>query len=256
MPVDLHRANGVSEVVLNRPEKLNALDWEHYDTLVRSLDQAQSDGARVVLLRGEGRAFCAGRDLSELDPSTEDPSQTLRTAYNSLVLKLRSMRVPTVAAVQGSCLGAGSGIALACDLTVMATDAQIGSPFGRLGAVADSGLHWFLATRLGEAQAKELLLTGRMLSGEEAATRGLVARAVPPEDLLDEARRIAKAVADGPTRAYMLSLRLIEDVSDGRSLPEVLEAEAIAQGAAFQTQDFFEGLRAFREKTPPQFEGR
>jgi 2-(1,2-epoxy-1,2-dihydrophenyl)acetyl-CoA isomerase len=254
MTVEYLVEGAVAEIVLNRPDKLNALDRADLDAVSDGLDRAVADGARAVLIRAEGRAFCAGRDIGTMVPG-EDPVQLLRSAFNVLVLKIRGLAIPTVSAVQGACMGAGAGIALACDLTVASNEARIGSPFGRLGAVPDSGFHWFVTTRLGPAVARDLILTGRTLDGAEAARLGLVARCVGLADLEGEARGLAHRVAAGPTAAFGLSMALIDKVAGGTSLAETLDGEATAQGAASATVDFGEGLSAFRQKREPRFTG-
>lgn len=255
MAIDLAVEDGLAEVVLNRPERLNAIDADHFEQLNSALEAAVAASARAVLIRAEGRSFSAGRDLGEMDPENEDPADVLRRTFNALVLKIRAIPVPTVAAVQGSCLGAGTGIALACDLVVVADDASFASPFGRLGAVPDSGFHWFLTSRLGSALAKDITLTGRKLSGSEAAALGLVARAVPAAELHDTAREIARTIAAGPTRALSLACDLIDRAADGATLADILAAEATSQGIAFQTADLHEGVAAFKEKRAPVFRG-
>jgi 2-(1,2-epoxy-1,2-dihydrophenyl)acetyl-CoA isomerase len=176
--------------------------------------------------------------------------------FNQLIRTIQACGVPTVAAVQGPCVGAGTGLALACDLVVAAQSARFGSPFGRLGAIPDSGFHWFVTTRLGPALAKDMVLTGRELSGEQAAAAGLIARCVPDPQLVATAWGLATEVAAGPTTAFGLSLALIDDVAAGTPLADALEAEALGQGRAFGTADFAEGRAAFTEKRPPGFSGR
>ena len=247
-------AGGIAEITLNRPEKLNALSAEDVAALGGFMDKACADGARAVLLRAEGRAFCVGRDLATMRED-EDPAAVLRETFNALVLKVRSCPVPTVAAVQGACVGGGTGLALACDLVVTGASASFASPFGRLGGVPDCGFHWFVTTRLGPALAKDMVLTGRTVPGPEAAALGLVARSVPDADLLLEARALARDLAAGPTTAFSLSMPLIDAVAAGMSLVDCLEAEAVAQGVAVGTADFREGKEAFLAKRGPVFSG-
>lgn len=254
MAVEYAMAAGVAEITLNRPDKLNALRAEDVEALGGFMDWACVDGARAVLLRAEGRAFCVGRDLATMRDD-EDPAAVLRETFNALVLKVRSCPVPTVAAVQGACVGAGTGLALACDLVVTGAGASFASPFGRLGGVPDSGFHWFVTTRLGPALAKDMVLTGRSLSGPEAAALGLVARSVPDADLLPEARALARELAAGPTAAFSLSMPLVDGVAAGMGLEDCLEAEAVAQGVAVATADFREGKAAFLAKRRPEFSG-
>ncbi|MGK2955585.1 MAG: enoyl-CoA hydratase/isomerase family protein [Solirubrobacterales bacterium] len=255
MSIDYHFGDAVAEIVLNRPDRLNAIDAVHFDALNQALKQAVDDHARVLLISGTGRSFCAGRDIGEINPLNEDPADTLRTTFNALVMKMAALPMPSVAAVQGACLGGGAGIALACDIVVAAEDAKFASPFGRLGSVPDSGFHWFLTTRLGPALAKDIVLTGRELTGLQAASLGLIARSVPADELAERAREIAQSIAVGPTRAFSLACQIIDRAADGASLADVLAAEATAQAVAFATADLREGIAAFHGRRSPIFQG-
>ena len=176
--------DSVAELVLDRPDKLNAMSVAMVRELMDSLDAVETGGARALLVRGEGRAFCSGRDLSEADPLHEDGEAILRDLLNPLMARLAGVAVPTIAAVHGACLGTGLGLALACDLVYAADDARIGSPFARIGAVLDSGAHAAFVSRVGPHRALELVYTGRLLSGREAAQWGLVNRSVAGADLV------------------------------------------------------------------------
>ena len=181
-------ADGVAELVLNRPDKLNAMNGAMVRELADSLDAVESGGARALLVRGEGRAFCSGRDLAGADPLHEDGEAILRDVFNPLIERMAGLAVPTIAAVHGACLGTGLGLALACDIVYAADDARIGSPFARIGAVLDSGAHAAFVSRMGPHRALELIYTGRLLSGREAAEWGLVNRSVAGGDLVRRTR--------------------------------------------------------------------
>jgi len=159
--------------------------------------------------------------------------------------------------VHGACLGAGLGIALGCDVVYIADDAKIGSPFARIGAVLDSGGHSFFVSRLGAHRALELIYTGRLLSGAEAAQLGLVNRSMPKDSLMAETRKVAAQVASGPTAAFMQSKRLVRRIDEeAMGLFAVLKCEAQAQGAAGKTADYKEGISAFQQKRAPKFVGK
>jgi len=246
----------LAELVLDRPAKLNAMNAAMVAQLHEALEGVERSEARALLLRAEGRAFCAGRDLAEADPAHEDGEALLRDLFNPLMLRLAELDCPTFAAVQGACLGTGLGLALACDVVYAADDARIGSPFARIGAVLDSGAHASLVARVGPHRALELVYTGRLLSGREAAEMGLVNRSVPGEELLERSREVARAVAGGPTAALLESKRLVARLgAEPLGLAEVLRLEAEAQGRASRTHDYREGISAFQEKRPPEFLG-
>lgn len=256
MLASLTTEDGVAEIILNRPDKLNALNLEMVEQLHAALQTAESNEARALILRGEGRAFSAGRDLAGVDPETDDAERILTEVFNPLIRRVREFPAPTFAAVQGACLGVGLGLALGCDVVIAAEDARIGSPFARIGAVLDSGGHAFFVERLGSHRALELIYTGRLLSGSEAAAWGLINRSVPGSELLDEVRRLATVVAHGPTAAFRTSKTLVRRIEDEHlRLEEVLTAEAAAQGAASQTADYREGFNAFQTKRDPRFVG-
>jgi enoyl-CoA hydratase/carnithine racemase len=247
---------GVAELVLNRPAKMNAMNLAMVRELGESLDTVESKGARALLVRGEGRAFCSGRDLADADPLHEDGEAILRDIFNPLIERLAGLAVPTIAAVQGACLGTGLGLALACDLIYAADDARIGSPFARIGAVLDSGAHAAFVARVGAHRALELIYTGRLLSGREAAEWGLVNRSVAGADLLRRTREVAASIAPGPTAAFVESKRIVRSITDASpSFAEVLAAEAAAQGRASRTHDYQDGISAFQEKRKPAFTG-
>jgi enoyl-CoA hydratase/carnithine racemase len=254
-PILLERDGDVAELVLNRPERRNALDGTARAVLNGFLDELEKDPPRALLLRGEGKGFCAGRDLSDAEPLTEDAEAILRE-MNPTIARIAGLRCPTVAAVQGAALGLGLGLALACDLLVVGESAKIGSPFAAIGAVLDSGSHHFLCSRIGPTRTLELVYTGRFLSGAEAVDWGIATSVHPDDELLGAARSLVAGIAAGPTTAFLLSKDLVARIAaEGLSLDELLAAEAAAQGTAARTHDYGEGITAFQEKRTPTFTG-
>jgi len=249
--------DGVAEIALDRPDKMNAMSNAMVREFADGLDGAETAGARALLIRGEGRAFCSGRDLSDADPLHEDGEAILRDVFNPLMARMAGVAIPTIAAVHGACLGTGLGLALACDIVYAADDARIGSPFARIGAVLDSGGHSFFVSRLGTHRALELIYTGRLLSGAEAAQLGLVNRSIAKESLVAETRKVAAQVALGPTAAFMQSKHLVRRIDEeAMGLFAVMKCEAQAQGAVARTADYKEGLAALQQKRPPKFHGK
>ncbi|WP_432543373.1 enoyl-CoA hydratase/isomerase family protein [Kineococcus sp. SYSU DK002] len=250
----------LAHLVVSRPHKRNALDpaaAADLSSALGGLEEAVAAGrVRAAVVTGQGSAFCAGRDITGVDPAAEDPGRVLADVFNPLVQRLADLPVPTVAAVEGPALGVGLGLALACDLVVAAEDARFGSPFARLGAVLDSGAHLLLAERIGRPRTLELVYTGRLLTGVEAHAWGLVTATAAPGRALAEADALARTLADGPTLAFAASKRLLGRLRDeGLDLAAVLAAEADAQRAAGSSADYAEGFAAFQAKRAPRFTG-
>jgi len=254
--IDLSYADDVAEIVLNAPGKRNALDETALHELSLAYADAEQAGVRAVLLRGEGPAFCAGRDISGVDPASDDVPGYLDGLLAPLMRRIAMFPAPTFAAAQGACLGVGLGLLIATDVVYVADTAKIGSPFAALGALLDSGGHALFTARLGAHRTLDLVYTGRLMSGEEAVNAGLFSRVFPADEVRDAASTAARTAAQGPTAAFVASKRLVARVRDERlSLWETLDAEAAGQTALSHTADYREGFAAFHQKRPPVFRG-
>ncbi|MGA7203998.1 MAG: enoyl-CoA hydratase-related protein [Specibacter sp.] len=259
--IELSIADGVAEVVLNAPGKLNALD----EAGLRELDGAYDDAAaavaagtvRALLLRGVGRAFCAGRDIAGVDGANDDAANYLEGLLTPLLRKMSAFPAPTFAAAQGACLGVGLGLLIATDVVYVADNAKIGSPFGNLGATLDSGGHWLFTERLGAHRTLDLIYSSELMSGADAVAAGLFSRAKPADELLDFTRAAAARAATGPTTAFNASKTLVAQIRDQRlGLWDAVVLENAAQVALSKTADYAEGFAAFTAKRKPDFTGR
>lgn len=255
--IDLTIDAGVAELVLNAPEKLNSLDEPALDELDAAYREAESAGVRALLLRGEGRGFCAGRDISNVTPADDDVLGYLGEKVTPLLRRMADFPAPTFAAVHGACLGVGLGLAIATDVVYVAENAKIGSPFASLGATLDSGGHALFVERLGAHRTLDLIYTAELISGAEAVTAGLFSRAVPADQLVEFTREKATRTASGATLAFCESKKLVAQIRDQRlGLWESLDHENRAQAALCATEDYAEGFAAFQTKRKPEFHGR
>ena len=256
MTIELATNDSIARLVLNRPEKLNAVNGRMAADLLAAIARIASESPRVLIMSGAGRGFCAGRDLDDAEPADEDAEAVLSEIFNPLFLAIRSLPMPTIAQVHGPALGVGLGLAMACDIVYAAASAKVGSPFARIGAVLDSGGHRHLVDRVGPHRALELIYTGRLISGVEAAETGLVNRAFPDEELATAVDDVAGQIAKGPTAAFALSKQLVQRIEEAEMpFDALLAAEATAQGAASRTADYREGITAFQQKRRPGFTG-
>ncbi len=254
--INLDIQDNIAEVTLNAPEKMNALNETAIEDLSKVYTEAAEAGVRALLLRGEGRGFSAGRDISNVDPAKDDAYEYLGKLVTPVLRQMAQFPAPTFAAVQGACLGVGLGLAIATDVVYVADDAKIGSPFANLGATLDSGGHALFTERLGAHRTLDLIYTAELMSGKEAVAQGLFSRSLPKEELLEFTREKVAKVAQGATGAFMASRDLVAQIRDQRiGLWESMEQENIAQGKLCSTADYAEGFAAFQEKRKPEFSG-
>ncbi|MBV9919364.1 MAG: enoyl-CoA hydratase/isomerase family protein [Pseudonocardia sp.] len=250
----------VAVLTLNRPARYNALTVELKTALLAALRElADAGDVRAAVLTGAGKAFCVGQDLGEhAEALAADPSTSFNTVvehYNPIVTGLVDMPFPTVAAVNGPCVGAGLGFAMACDLRVAAAGLKLSTAFTGIGLTADSGLSASLAHAVGVPRAMELLLLGEPFTSEEAATWGVVRSVVPPEEVVANALSVARRLASGPTKAYV-EVRHAVRFGVGNALPDVLAAEGAAQARLAHTQDHAGAVADFLAKRRPTFQGK
>ncbi|HXV71057.1 MAG TPA: enoyl-CoA hydratase-related protein [Acidimicrobiia bacterium] len=245
----------VAVVTLDRPERYNAIDAELSASVVESMSRAGEE-ARAVILTGEGKAFCSGADLagfqSEYDDGGPDLARHLDDEFHPMVHAIGGCAVPTVAAVNGVAAGAGMGLALGCDLRVMADSAYFTSAFTAIGLTPDSGSTWLLPHHVGTSVALDMTLTNRRMAADEALARGLCVEVVADGEVVEKALEYAKKLADLSTDALITTRRLIHS-SRRLTFLEALEAEKNEQGRLGKTPEHAEGVRAFLEKRKPDF---
>jgi len=252
--VQVERDGAIAVVLLNRPDQLNALSDELMDELVSTLEELDRDEAiRAIVLGGSERAFAAGADIGELAHVS-----AIELYYQRRVERwdaIRGLRTPLVAAVSGYCLGGGCELAMSCDLIVASESAEFGQPETGLGIIPGAGGTQRLTRAVGKALAMDVILSGRRLSAREALAAGLVARVVAKEAWLEEAKRVAWAIAEKGPVATRLAKESVDRAFES-TLATGLEAERHALYLAFASEDAKEGLTAFTEKRKPEFKGR
>lgn len=254
-----YQSNGeVAVITLDRPDRFNAIDAALSRGLVDSMARAGEE-SRAVVLTGSGRAFCAGADLAELRSSYEsgegpDLARLLDEVFHPAVEALVESRVPVVGAINGAVAGAGLGLALACDLRVMAEESYLTSAFTAIGLVPDSGTTWWLSHHLGVSRALELALTNRRVPAPEARDLGLCVEVVAQGQLLDRAGELAGSLANLVPDALVTSRRLIREAA-ALGLEQAMAAEQKEQGRLGRTPEHAEGVAAFVEKRKPNFKG-
>ncbi|MEY4911643.1 MAG: hypothetical protein RL761_1306 [Pseudomonadota bacterium] len=256
----------VAVITLNRPEALNSFTRQMHTELWAALDKAQANAAiRALVITGAGRAFCAGADLAEFDfapgPNIEDlmcradPGPVIEQLFNPTARRLQSLRMPTIAAVNGVAAGAGASLVMSCDMAIAAPAASFIQAFSKIGLIPDAGGSWFLPQRLGLARAMGLALTGDKLSATQAKEWGMIWDVVKDgEDCVAAATALAERLAAMPTKTMVATRHLLRDAST-RTLNQQLDAERDAQSAMGHTHDYIEGVMAFKEKRPAKFRG-
>ncbi|MGA8040736.1 MAG: enoyl-CoA hydratase-related protein [Acidimicrobiia bacterium] len=258
MSVDYALDGDIATITLDRPDRYNAIEASLSEGLTRAMERAGSE-SRAAILTGSGRAFCAGADLAELMSEYEtgegpDLAALLEDVFHPALHAVLECRVPVIGAMNGVAAGAGMGLALACDLRVMADEAYFTSAFTAIGLVPDSGTTWWLPHSLGVPLALELALTNRRLGAVEARERGLCVDVCPLEDLPSRARELASTLAEMVPDALVTTRRLIREAA-GKSLDQAMDVEQSEQGRLGRTAAHHEGVMAFTEKRKPDFRG-
>jgi 2-(1,2-epoxy-1,2-dihydrophenyl)acetyl-CoA isomerase len=255
--IDFKLDNGIARITLNRPDRLNSFTAQMHQELRKGLIQAES--ARVVILTGAGRGFCAGQDLNERAVASGnhpvDLGMTVETGWNPLIKTLTSMPQPVIAQVNGVAAGAGANIAFACDIVVAAHSAKFIQSFSAIGLIPDSGGSWILPRLAGQARAMGLALTGEPLSAEKAAEWGLIWKCIDDQSLGDEVDAIAKKLASLPPLG-LAAIKAIIRSTWSRTLDQELHLQRDEMRRLGFTEDYREGVAAFLEKRPAKFVGR
>ena len=248
--------NGVCQLKLNRPAVFNSFNKAMALLLQSELDKAAlNDQVRVIVLTGEGKAFCAGQDLSEaIDPEGPELQAIVRDHYNPIIERIRAIEKPIIAAVNGVAAGAGANIALACDITIAKKSAAFVQAFSKIGLIPDSGGTYFLPRIIGSQKAMALFMTGDKISGEQADQLNMIYKAVEDELFDAEVNSFSQSIALMPTRALGLTKKAVNE-SFRNTLTEQLALEETLQTEAGLTYDFREGVNAFLEKRKPVFKG-
>jgi 2-(1,2-epoxy-1,2-dihydrophenyl)acetyl-CoA isomerase len=253
-------SEGIAELTLNRPDKLNSFTQAMHDELRHALHEVQRDkSVRVLVLTGAGRGFCAGQDLSEraVEPGARpvDLGDSVERNYAPLVQTLRSLPMPVICAVNGVAAGAGANIVFACDIVVAAQSASFVEAFARLGLIPDTGGTYFLPRLVGTARAMGMAMLGEKISAEQAESWGLIWKCVPDQDLGVTVQAMARHFAQAPTKGLAFTKQAIY-ASPQNSLQQQLVLECGMMSELGRSEDFREGVNAFIEKRAPRFQGK
>ncbi len=257
--ITLQTSEGIATITLNQPERRNALSWEMAKEIAAAIQEVKRNPEiRVLVLTGNGKAFCAGGDVKSMAEGMEKPlfeSRDMILEYYKTALAVKEVEIPTIASINGHAIGAGLTLALACDMRIAAQEAKLGATFLQIGLHPGMGTTYFLPRLVGTARACELIFTARVIEAEEAERIGLVNRVVPAKNLAEETRKLAEEIAAGPYLAMKMAKKSIYRgaVCD---LESVLDFESYAQAACTQTEDLKEGISAFIQKRRPEFKGR
>jgi 2-(1,2-epoxy-1,2-dihydrophenyl)acetyl-CoA isomerase len=249
----------VATLALSRPERLNALNAAVHAEIRDALSAVEASASvRVLIVTGEGRAFCSGQDLTErvvTDNTPIDTGASLDRDYNPLVRRLVGFPIPTIAAVNGPAVGAGANLALACDILLFARSAYLQEAFARIGLVPDAGGTWLLPRLVGLKRALAMSLTAEQIPADECQRMGIAWKVFDDASFRDEVGKFAARLAAGPPVAYRLMKKAL-NASYGNDLDAQLDLERDVQREAGRSMDFREGVRAFHEKRLPRFEGK
>jgi 2-(1,2-epoxy-1,2-dihydrophenyl)acetyl-CoA isomerase len=247
--------NGVKRITFNAPDRRNAVDRATSERLLEEVQEAARDGSKAVVLTGTGDAFCAGADLSTSKPGGGDVTEFLRRVVNPTVLALRQMPKPVIARVHGHAVGVGCNYALAADIRVASTEAKFGQVFSKIGLIPDGGSTYFLPRMIGYPKAFEWMATGAIIDAQQASEFGLVNCVVPLKDLdevVDEWCRRFRSMAS----LAIAGIKRALSYGESHPLAEALDFEAVTQQTCYESDDFREGVAAFREKRKPVFQGK
>ncbi len=253
----VERKGSVAHILLNRPKVFNSFNREMAMAMQGALDQCRDDDeVRCIVIRGEGKAFCAGQDLQEVtDPNGPSLTSIVRDHYNPIIERIRKLNKPVLAAVNGVAAGAGANIALSCDVVVACESASFLQAFSKIGLIPDSGGTFFLPRLIGFQRASALMMLGDKVGAREAENMGMIYRAVSNEDFDATIEELANKLANLPTKGLAYT-KLALNHSMQNDLTKQLALEEQLQTRAGSTDDYTEGVSAFLEKRKPNFTGR
>lgn len=257
----VEQKEAVRIITLNRPDKLNSFNDELTFKLQDALKEAEKDdNTRAIILTGGGRGFCAGQDLQSRSISQESgqrPSlgDSIRRRYNPIIIRIRRLEKPVIAAINGVAAGAGASVTFACDFRIAADTASFIQSFTKVGLIPDSGSTFLLPRLIGLTRALDLMYSADKLEAKEALELGLVNKVVPADQVIRESLELAEKLAKGPTKAFGLTKRAVNRAIFA-DLEELLDYEASLQEIAGRSDDFQEGVKAFVEKRQPVYSGK
>ena len=255
--IQFEKIGAVGKIILNRPDKYNAIVRTMALELQKKLDECSNDQTiRCLLITGSGKAFCAGQDLKEaIDPTGPEIGEIVREHYNPIIRKIRGINKPVIAAVNGVAAGAGANIALACDIVVAAKSASFVQAFSKIGLIPDSGGTYFLPRLIGLPQATALMMTGETISAEKAVTLGMIYAVYKDSEFTTSYMKLADTIAAMPTKGLGYTKQLLSQTYNN-SLDEQLNLEVATQALSATSEDHKEGIQAFLAKRIPKFTGK